>query len=171
MTEWKLRRNQAMSLQWTVFLLHKVRTKLESPDSLRIRKLLDYATDARSSFDYSALKLGCVIAVKVLIAFAFELALKSVIKFNGLNYPRTHSIIKLYNLIPKVGRQNIEKIYEDQCAQPPSIKRKIDELVSAINHQFVDWRYLDNAEDITNADDKVVQIFLSAILTYLSQDD
>lgn len=73
-------------------------------------------------------------AVSVNIFFSCELSLKAILIYNQMQENiKTHEIKKLFDLLPENIKDEIRKQY--------SGKEKIDNLLSEINNQFVDWRY------------------------------
>lgn len=68
------------------------------------------------------------------VVFSCELSLKAILIYNEMqDNIKTHEIKKLFNLLPENIKNEIRKQY--------SGKKKLDDLLSEINNQFVNWRY------------------------------
>lgn len=157
MSNENLLHGQSMAIQWVVFALTQINKDINDNNCEITKLLLERATSVEGVDDYKALEIGCVYSSNFILPFAIELGFKSLLVKNGISYGKVHKLIYLYDLLPEEIRNRIE----DKMANMG--KFDIKNILSNHDNDFVEWRYLENTEQL-NTDIRKLQMVLCTIL-------
>lgn len=159
MNEEKLRHGQALAMQWVVYSLQKMNSDIKNNGGVT-KNLIGDAKSVNGSNDLDTLATGCDYVVNFVLPFAIELALKSLLLKEGKTAGRIHGLLDLYNKLPESTRNSLQDNYiKNQKVERITFEKLLD------NHKddFINWRYLENAE-LLNKDEKKMQLALCSIL-------
>lgn len=160
----ELRCGQALSMQWGLHALQKLKEDIDKGEGVATKALLGEQAKAVNGGDgLDTLALGITQLLNMNLPFALELALKAIIeKEDKVEKREGHLLSKLYAKITGRIQTRIDQEYNALIF--PKIE-PIRELFELYSKDFVEWRYLDNPEKLEKIRTTDMQLALCAILT------
>lgn len=153
------RHGSALSIQWVGFALQRIIAEADTP---LVRQLLGDAKTVGGQSGSPYLELGCVWTQYIIIPFGIELALKALLVKETGNHPDIHDLMKLYSRLQADTRAAIEQDYKNLLDGWKS--KPLPQLLEEHKDDFVRWRYLDETDNLSAEDPRLLQLVLSALL-------
>ena len=131
-------------------MLQTAKADLLYNDSLT-KQLLKNVKAVNGKEDLGALKIGCDYVAGFVLPLALELSLKSLILKGKIQPKGTHNLVTLFNSLSNTVKNSLSKKYcEITDLDYQNNKLAFKKLLESHKNDFEGWRYLDEAEKITN---------------------
>lgn len=158
---------QALSMQWVGYALNKISTDINAGGDIS-KQLLDSVKSLDKIEGLKALSIGCNYVINFLLPFTLELSLKALLAKEGIEPNPKHNFLIHYNRFSGKMKQRLQNEYSNQCKLGGCHETgSLVQLLTVHQNDFVDWRYLENAEKLKR-EEKEMHIAIYTILEIYS---
>ena len=159
-TSHRLRHGQALALQYAAQVL----INLDREPQIIPRVLSPAQLKAENSVQTTV--LGCGYAVRIVLPFVVELALKGLVaKHNSGRAEPTHRLCRLHDALPAELQADLDHDFERvKLSETPEETRSLRQILLDHDNDFPDWRYLDDPEDLAVGPILTLQYVASSVL-------
>ena len=156
-----LRHGQALALQYAVQILMNVKRE---PEIVQ-RVLSAAALNAKNAVKTTV--LGCEYATRIMLPLVVEVALKALVaKDNNDEAEGTHRLCELHDALRRNVQGELNREFEHiKRSELPVETRSLRGILADHDNDFLDWRYLDDADRLLGDSIDTLQYVACAVLS------